>query len=80
MKQVTVDEVLRAKLLGLREPVQLCDSYGVVGQFIPAVNPADYERWEPPIDEAEMRRRRESNERRFTTAEVQAYLRSQGKK
>jgi hypothetical protein len=42
MSKVTLDPMLRAKLNGLSEPLEMCDESGkVVGHFLPA---ADYEK------------------------------------
>jgi hypothetical protein len=74
MTRIVVDADLRAKLLDLRQPLELCDGHGqVVAHLFPSIDLSDYEPWEPPMDEEELRRR-EANERRYTTAEVLAHL------
>jgi hypothetical protein len=75
MTRVIVDDTLRNQLHNLSEPLELCDETGrVLAEVIPALDLSEYEPWEPPIDEEEMRRREQSNEKRYTTAEVLAYL------
>jgi hypothetical protein len=77
MTRITVDEILRKKLNDLSEPLELCDEAGrVLGRVFPAFDLSDYEPWEPPIDEEELRRREQSSERRYTTAEVIGHLES----
>jgi len=75
MTRVIVDETLRSRLHNLSEPLELCDESGrVLGRVFPALDLSQYEQWEPPIGEEELRRRERSNERRYTTAEVLAHL------
>jgi hypothetical protein len=75
MSRVLVDEALRAKLQNFSRPLELCDESGrVLGRLFPAVDLSQYEPWEPPISEEELRRREQSNEKRYTTAEVLARL------
>lgn len=75
MTRVIVDETLRSRLHNLSEPLELCDESGrVVGRVFPAVDLSQYEQWEPPISEEELRRREQSDEKRYTTAEVLAHL------
>ncbi len=73
--KVTVDETLRTKLHNLSEPLELCDESGrVLGRVFPTLDLSDYEAWEPPIDEQELKRREQSSQRRYSTAEVLARL------
>jgi hypothetical protein len=59
------------------EPVELCDESGkVLGRFIPKIDLSEWEPISPDISEEELRRREQSNEKRYTTAEVIAYLES----
>ena len=75
MSQITVDSALADKLHELGNVVQLCDPKGrVLGQFVPQVDMADWEPVSPEIFEEELDRRAKSTERRYTTAEVLAYL------
>ena len=75
MTKVVLDAELRDRLLGLSEPLELCDDAGrVLGRVFPSIDLSEYEPWEPPFDEAELRRREQSGERRYTTAEVLEHL------
>jgi hypothetical protein len=75
MTRVIVDQTLRMKLRDLTEPLELCDESGrVVGHVFPAADLSDYEPWEPPVDEAELRRREQSSENRYSTTEVLTHL------
>lgn len=75
MTRISLDAELRAKLLNLTQPLELCDDSGhVVARLFPLVDLSQYEQWEPPISEEELRRREQSGEKRYTTAEVLAYL------
>jgi hypothetical protein len=75
MSILIVDDILRAKLQNLTEPVQLCDNTGkVLGVVNPVVDSDEYGPLEPQISTEEADRRIKSNERRLTTAEVLAYL------
>jgi hypothetical protein len=77
MTRVIVDDALRSKLHNLTEPLELCDSLGnVVGRFVPAFDPSEYEQWEPEFSEEELLQEEQSNEKRYTTAEVLAHLKS----
>ena len=74
MGRVVVDMATRKKLLGLQEPVEFTDESGkVFGQFTPIPQPGDRRR-EPQVSEEEIRRREQSTERRYSTAEVLAHL------
>lgn len=60
MARVIVDSELRKKLLDLREPLYLCDESGqIIGEVTPLQNclPPGYV--EPPLSEAEWKRRQE---------------------
>jgi hypothetical protein len=75
MTKVILDETLRSKLHNLAEPLELCDESGrVVGRVFPTIDLSQYEPWEPPISEEELRRLEQSDEPRYTTAEVLARL------
>ncbi|HEV3262704.1 MAG TPA: hypothetical protein VG013_38065 [Gemmataceae bacterium] len=75
MTRVTVNEALRSMLHNLSQPLELCDESGrVLGRVFPALDLSEYEPWEPPISEEELRRREQSTEKRYTTAEVLAHL------
>jgi hypothetical protein len=75
MSRIIVDDALRAKLQNFSRPLELCDESGkILGRVFPALDLSEYEAWEPPISEDELRRREQSNEKRYTTAEVIAHL------
>ena len=75
MTRIVLDSVLREKLGNLSEPLELCDEAGqVLARLTPVVDLSQYEPLEPQVSEEELRRREKSNERRYTTAEVLAYL------
>lgn len=77
MTQVILDDVLRSKLHNLTNPLELCDESGrVVARVYPATPASDYDRWVPPISEEELKRLENSNEKRYSTAEVLAHLES----
>jgi hypothetical protein len=75
MTRITVDETLRGKLHNLSEPVELCDESGkVLGRLYPTLDLSQYEPLEPQISREELERRKQSKEKRYTTAEVLAHL------
>jgi hypothetical protein len=75
MSRIILDSALCGKLRGLAEPVQLCDDSGrVLGEFIPRIDMSEWEFVGPEVSEEELDRREGSNEKRYTTAEVLAYL------
>jgi hypothetical protein len=75
MTRVTVNDTLRNALRNFSGPVELCDESGkVVARVFPVLDLSNYEPWEPPISEEELQRREQSGEKRYTTAEVLAYL------
>ena len=79
MTRVIVDDALRSKLHNLSEPLEFRDVSGkLVGRFTPAFDPSDYERWEPEFSEEELQQEELSTEKRYTTAEVLAHLKSLG--
>jgi hypothetical protein len=74
MPRLIVDARLPDKLSDLVHPVELCDSSGrVLGRFFPQLDPSEY-CLEPQISEEELRRRKNSDEKTYTTAEVLAHL------
>jgi hypothetical protein len=77
MTRVIVDDTLRSKLHDLRVPLELCDGTGLVlARVVPILDPSKYT-LEPQISQEEVRRRRQSDEPRYTTAEVLAHLEKQ---
>lgn len=74
MTRLLVDAMLPGKLAGLLHPVELCDAEGrVIGRFFPHLDPSEYD-LEPQISREELERRKRSNEKTYTTAEVLAHL------
>lgn len=74
MTRITLDAELKRKLLNLAEPIELCDENGlVVGQVFPAIDLSQFEPWEPPISEEELRRR-ETSDKWYSTQEVLTHL------
>jgi hypothetical protein len=75
MTKVIVDEALRSKLHNLTEPVELCDEAGrVLARVTPQPDPSKYGPLVPQVSDEELDRRERANEKRYTTAEVLAYL------
>jgi hypothetical protein len=75
MTKIIVDADTRNKLLNLAEPMELCDEEGrVLGRFTPVIDLSEWEPLSPEVSEEELDRRERSNEKRYTTAEVLAYL------
>jgi hypothetical protein len=75
MTRVLVTEALRSMLHNLSRPLELCDESGqIVGRVFPTVDLSQYEPLEPQINQEEIRRRKQSKEKSYTTAEVLAYL------
>jgi len=75
MTRILMNETLRTLLHDLTQPLELCDEAGrVVGRVFPTVDLSEYEPWEPSFSEDEIRRQIQSNEKRYTTAEVLARL------
>ena len=75
MTRVTLDAVLWSKLHNLADPIELCDESGrIVARVFPATDLAEYELSAPSISDQELKRLEESDEKRYTTAEVLAHL------
>jgi hypothetical protein len=76
MTKVILDEALRNKLHNLSEALELCDESGrVLGHVYPEYDLSEYEEQrEPQVSDEELRRREQSNEPCYTTAEVLARL------
>ena len=74
MTKIVVDETLRAKLLNLTQPLELCDESGnVLASVHPKLDLSQYGPCEPQVSEEELDRREQSTEW-YTTEEVLAYL------
>jgi hypothetical protein len=75
MTQIILDASVSSKLHDLTHPVELCDPSGrVLGRFVPLVDMTEWEPVSPAASEEELDRREQANEKRYTTAEVLAYL------
>ena len=75
MFRVIIDAKLAEKLKQYSTLTELCDEAGnTVGRFYPEIDLAKFEAVTPEISEEELRRRLNSNEPRYTTAEVLARL------
>ncbi len=75
MTQIILDANLSGRLDQLGQPAELCDPSGkVIGRFVPVVNLSLWEPVTPEVSEDELDRRANSNERRYSTAEVLAHL------
>lgn len=75
MTRIVLDAELRRKLLNLAKALTLTDEDGnILAYVLPRPSPIPPE-WESPTDEAELRRRETSNERRYSFAEVMEHLR-----
>ena len=75
MSQVILDANVSSKLSDLTYCVELCDPSGrVLGYFTPRIDMSELEFASPDVSEEELDRREKSNEKRYTTAEVLAYL------
>jgi hypothetical protein len=73
MTRIVLDEILRQKLLGLRQPVEVCEPSGkVVGRYTPVSEPTATTSVEPQLSEEELQRREQESE--YTTDEVLARL------
>lgn len=73
MTRVLLDDLLRSKLLDLRQPLELCDAKGnVLARVTPAAEAVERGAPEPQLSEAELQRREQESE--YSTAEVLAHL------
>ena len=74
MTRLIVDSMLPEKRPSLLQPVELCDVNGrVLGHFFPQLDPSEFN-LKPQISNEELQRRKQSNEKTYTTAEVLAHL------
>lgn len=75
MTRITVDDLLRKKLLDLASPLELCNDKGrVLAQVTPVSGSREYFPPEPQISAEELRRRARSKEKRYNTSEVLKHL------
>ena len=76
MTRIIVDESLLNKLHNFAEPLELCDASGrVLAHVTPMQDLSEYEPWEPPISEEELRRR-EQSDKWYTTEQVLDHLKT----
>lgn len=74
MTRITVEADIRSKLHDLARPMEFWDESGnFLGRFIPALDHSQYN-LQPQISRQEAERRRQSQEKTYTTSEVLAYL------
>jgi len=79
MTRIHLDSTLREQLHNLRQPLEFCDEAGrVLGRFFPTSVLSQYESWEPSWNEEELLLQEQTNEKRYSTAEVQAFLEKLG--
>ena len=75
MSQMILTFDVASRFESLKDPIQICDPAGrVLGRFFPESSMSRWEPISPEISEEELDRRQNSEERRYTTAEVLAYL------
>jgi len=75
MTRITLDALLSSKLHELGEAAELCDPAGnVLGRFVPALDPTQWEPVTPEATQEELARREQSADW-YTTEEVLARLR-----
>jgi hypothetical protein len=75
MTQIILDANILDKLTKIERSVELCDTSGrVIGRFVPLADMREWEPVTPAASEEELNRREQANEKRYTTAEVLAYL------
>lgn len=75
MTRVLLDAELRAKLLNLDQPLELCDESGrVFAHVLPSLEMSPFENPIPELEEAELRRRRDNKGKTYSTSEVLARL------
>jgi len=75
MAQIILDNDTARTFHELTACVDLCDTSGrVLGRFIPLNDMSKWEAVSPDITDEELERRLSSNEKRYTSEEVLAYL------
>ncbi len=75
MTQIILDTAVSGRLDNITQSVELCDPSGrVLGRFVPRLNMSEWEPVTPAASEEELDRREQTNEKRYTTAEVLAHL------
>ena len=76
MSRIMLDANAAKQLNNIQGPAENCYLNGAksLGRFTPKIDLSEWEPMSPGISEEELQRRMTSNERRYTTAEVLAYL------
>jgi hypothetical protein len=78
MTNIVLDPGLRTKLLNLSQPLALTDEAGkVLAHVWPQLDSSKIEPADSPHDEAELCRREQSNEPRFSLQQMMEHLRKQ---
>jgi hypothetical protein len=73
--QIIVDDILRSKLNGLTQPLELCNDEGkVIARVTPIPETTPDPRLESPHSREEIQRRKQDKGKTYTTAEVLAIL------
>ncbi len=75
MTRVIADALLRGSLQNMERPVEICDESGrVLGHFLPALDPAEYEGLDSPLSKEELQRRKQNKGKTYSTTEVLSHL------
>ena len=75
MTKIILEPGVARQLHGLGQPVELCDPSGRMhGRFVPVVDLSEWEAVSPDATEEELRKRANSSEKQYSTAEVLAHL------
>lgn len=75
MSRITIDASTASQFNNLQGPVEICDPTGrVLGRFTPKIDLSDWEPMSPGISDEELLRRKNAQEKNYSTAEVLAYL------
>jgi hypothetical protein len=75
--KIMLDPSTSDKLQGFKDPIQLCDPTGrILGQFVPSSSMSEWEPVTPDVTEEELSRRLNSQEKRYSTAEILKRLES----
>lgn len=75
MTHITVDATLASQLQQLSSVAELRDPTGrIVARVVPIIDWSQWRPLSPDVSDEELDRREQSNEKRYTTAEVLAHL------
>lgn len=76
---VVIDSNMMSKLHHLSQPLELRDESGrILARVFPAVDVSQNEPLVPQVSDEELDRREQANEKRYSTAEVLAHLKTLG--